>query len=248
MAFLSSLLVIRPFLAFVRRSGFAPFAWYRIALGVALLGGHRRGMDARVMHWLRRRFVAGFFVMVPLIVSLLALVWIFRVIDGGDRAALPQRLRAEGAAAGSGNPDHGDRRSCSWASSRPTSSASSCFSGSKAICSACRSSGRCTAPVKQLVLAFSPDNEYGFKRVVMVRSPSRGYVLGFLTKEFSVRTPERIEPLVAVFVPTNHLYLGDVVIVPREDVFFPALSVEEGIRMFLTGGMTSAAAGHAGRN
>ena len=36
-AFISSLLVIRPFLAFVARAGFARFAWYRIALGVALL-------------------------------------------------------------------------------------------------------------------------------------------------------------------------------------------------------------------
>jgi undecaprenyl-diphosphatase len=36
-AFLSSLFVIKPFLAFVGRSGWAPFAWYRIALGVALL-------------------------------------------------------------------------------------------------------------------------------------------------------------------------------------------------------------------
>ena len=37
MAFLSSLVIIRPFLGFVRRTGFAPFAWYRIALGIALL-------------------------------------------------------------------------------------------------------------------------------------------------------------------------------------------------------------------
>jgi undecaprenyl-diphosphatase len=37
MAFISSLLIIRPFLSFVRRSGFAPFAWYRIALGTVLL-------------------------------------------------------------------------------------------------------------------------------------------------------------------------------------------------------------------
>src|SRR5262249_9438118 len=37
MAFLASALVVRPFLAVVRRSGFAPFAWYRIALGIALL-------------------------------------------------------------------------------------------------------------------------------------------------------------------------------------------------------------------
>ena len=43
MAFLSSLLVIRPFLAFVARSGWAPFAWYRIALGVALLAAMGAG-------------------------------------------------------------------------------------------------------------------------------------------------------------------------------------------------------------
>jgi undecaprenyl-diphosphatase len=36
-AFVSALLVVRPFLAFVGRTGFAPFAWYRIAAGVAML-------------------------------------------------------------------------------------------------------------------------------------------------------------------------------------------------------------------
>ena len=30
------------------------------------------------------------------------------------------------------------------------------------------------APVKQLVLAFSPDNAAGFKRVVLVRTPAAG--------------------------------------------------------------------------
>jgi undecaprenyl-diphosphatase len=37
MAFLSSLLVVKPFLNYVRRSGFQPFAWYRIVAGIALL-------------------------------------------------------------------------------------------------------------------------------------------------------------------------------------------------------------------
>ena len=46
------------------------------------------------------------------------------------------------------------------------------------------------------------------------------------------------EPLVAVYVPTNHLYLGDVALYPRSSVFFPDVSVEEGIRIFLTGGMS----------
>jgi undecaprenyl-diphosphatase len=36
-AFISARLVVKPFLQFVRRAGFVPFAWYRIALGAALL-------------------------------------------------------------------------------------------------------------------------------------------------------------------------------------------------------------------
>lgn len=36
MAFLAALVVVRPFLGFVRRAGFAPFAWYRIAVGLGL--------------------------------------------------------------------------------------------------------------------------------------------------------------------------------------------------------------------
>jgi undecaprenyl-diphosphatase len=38
-AFVASVLVVRPFMAFVGRSGFAPFAWYRIAAGLLLFGG-----------------------------------------------------------------------------------------------------------------------------------------------------------------------------------------------------------------
>jgi undecaprenyl-diphosphatase len=38
MAFIASALVVKPFLAVVRRAGFVPFAWYRIALGLALFG------------------------------------------------------------------------------------------------------------------------------------------------------------------------------------------------------------------
>jgi uncharacterized membrane protein len=94
------------------------------------------------------------------------------------------------------------------------------------------------APVKQLVVAFSPDNEYGFKRVVMVEDPRRGMVMGFLTKEFTVDRGQGPEPFVAVYVPTNHLYLGDVVMCPRSSVLFPDLEVEDGVRILLTGGMS----------
>ena len=93
------------------------------------------------------------------------------------------------------------------------------------------------APVKQLVAAFSPDNEAGFKKVVIVEDPRRGMLLGFLTKEFTLDRGRGPGAVVAVYVPTNHLYLGDVVVYPREQASFPDLSVEEGVRIFLTGGM-----------
>jgi undecaprenyl-diphosphatase len=44
-AFIASALVIEPFLAVVRRSGFVPFAWYRIAAGLVLIA-------ALALHWL----------------------------------------------------------------------------------------------------------------------------------------------------------------------------------------------------
>jgi uncharacterized membrane protein len=93
------------------------------------------------------------------------------------------------------------------------------------------------SPVKQLIVAFAPDNEYGFKRVVMIQDARRGFALGFLTREFTVDRGQGPEALMAVYVPTNNLYLGDIVLCERERATFPDITVEEGIRIFLTGGM-----------
>ena len=43
MAFVAAAVVVKPFLYFVRRSGFAPFAWYRIAAGIGLLALYPEG-------------------------------------------------------------------------------------------------------------------------------------------------------------------------------------------------------------
>ena len=187
------------------------------------------------MQWLRRRFITGFFVTVPLVISVAALVWIFGIIDGFTAPLAARVLGREVpglgilitllvvlAVGGLATNVIGRRilaRAEEWLMRVPVF---------RTI----------YAPVKQLVAAFSPDNEYGFKRVVMVEDPRRGIVLGFLTKEFMVDRGGTPEPLVAVYVPTNHLYLGDVLVFPRGSVFFPDMSVEEGIRIFLTGGMS----------
>jgi undecaprenyl-diphosphatase len=37
MAFLAAFVVVKPFVRYVARSGFAPFAWYRIMAGLVVL-------------------------------------------------------------------------------------------------------------------------------------------------------------------------------------------------------------------
>lgn len=188
-----------------------------------------------MLAWLRRRFITGFFVTVPLIVSVAALVWGFRVVDGVT-APLYQRLLGRDV------PGLG------------------LLTGAVAVLLvgvlAANVIGRrilqrlehwlllvpvfrtVYAPVKQLIVAFSPDNETGFKQVVLVNEPGRGMVMGFLTREFVLADPDGgRRTMAAVYVPTNHLYLGDVLVFPRESLLFPELAVEDGIRIFLTGGM-----------
>ena len=186
------------------------------------------------MSWLRRSFITGFFVTVPLIISVAALVWIFQVVDG---VAEPLAVRLLGRAV----PGLG----------LLITVAIILFVGALANNVIGKRVLQRTeyyllqvpvfktiyAPVKQLVAAFSPDNEAGFKKVVIVEDPKRGMILGFLTKEFVLDRGRGQESVVAVYVPTNHLYLGDVFVYPREQASFPNLTVEEGIRIFLTGGM-----------
>ena len=44
MAFVAALLVVKPFLRFVGRSGYGPFAWYRIAAGIVILAAIAAGV------------------------------------------------------------------------------------------------------------------------------------------------------------------------------------------------------------
>ena len=185
---------------------------------------------------LRRWFVTGFFVTVPVVISVTALYWIFDVVDN-VMAPVYDRLLGRHV------PGLG----------LLTTMLLVLLAGVVATNVIGRRLLRRTehylmlvpvfrtiyAPVKQLILAFSPDNESGFKRVVLLNDPARGSLLGFLTREFAVPASEGApaEELAAVYVPTNHLYLGDVLIVRVRDLRYPALTVEQGIRVFLTGGM-----------
>src|SRR6266540_6090778 len=91
--------------------------------------------------------------------------------------------------------------------------------------------------VKQLLESFSPEKRNSFKSVVLAEHPRKGeYVFGFVTAEVLVEGAESKQQMVTVFVPTNNLYLGDVILVQREDVIATGLTVEDGIRIILSAG------------
>jgi len=97
--------------------------------------------------------------------------------------------------------------------------------------------GRLYPSVKMLIDAFAPERRSGFKAVVLVQHPREGgYAFGFVTSEVLLETPEGKHEMATVFVPTNNLYLGDIVVVPRVDVIPTGLTVEEGIRIILSAG------------
>jgi uncharacterized membrane protein len=186
-------------------------------------------------YWLRRRFVTGFFVTIPVVISVVAIVWVFRWVDGITAGlvavGLPQELHQTGLgvlvtatlilAVGVLATNVFGRR---------------VFERTEQLLLHVPLFKTVYGPVRQLVSAFSPENEVGFKRMVLVDDPARGYLLGFLTKEFTIDRGAGPEALLAVYVPTNHLYLGDILICRPDRVVFPDMTVEEGVRVFFTGG------------
>lgn len=100
--------------------------------------------------------------------------------------------------------------------------------------------GNVYSAVKQLLNAFSPNNQVAFKEFVVIHHREKGqYCFGFLTGELSLqRASGETEPLVAVYIPTNHLYLGDILLVRREDILLTRLSVPQGIQIILSGGIS----------
>ncbi|CAI0625734.1 unnamed protein product [Linum tenue] len=93
---------------------------------------------------------------------------------------------------------------------------------------------------KQLSAAISPDqNTTAFKEVAIIRHPRQGeYAFGFITSTVLLQREDGDEELCSVYVPTNHLYIGDIFLVNSKDIIRPNLSIREGIEIIVSVGMT----------
>jgi uncharacterized membrane protein len=93
---------------------------------------------------------------------------------------------------------------------------------------------------KQVTNALFRADVPAFKKVVLVQYPRKGvYTLGFITQEETGKLGEALgDELVTVYAPTSpNPFSGWVLFIPKEEVIYTKVSVEEGLRLVISGGV-----------
>lgn len=93
--------------------------------------------------------------------------------------------------------------------------------------------------VRQITHAFLARGRGLFQRVVLVEYPRKGiYSLGFVTSDASGEVPSKTsQDLLNVFVPTTpNPTSGVILMVPKESVVELEMSVEDGLKLVISGG------------
>lgn len=94
--------------------------------------------------------------------------------------------------------------------------------------------------VKQIVEAIASQQAQTFRQVVMVEYPRKGlFSLGFVTCDSKGEVQDADDRhLINVFIPTTpNPTSGMLIIVPQDDIINLAMTVEEGIKLIMSGGI-----------
>ncbi len=185
----------------------------------------------------KRKFIAGLIVSIPALVSVLVIAWVFRTIDNFLSPVY------EGVF-------HEHIYGLGFLSAIciifMLGMVSTNVIGKKVIRAIERSLMNIPvlrsvySPIKSVMDAFS--NSSSFKKFVIVEYPRQGaYAFGFLTKESAVKIHDdgTRQELVAVYIPTNNLYLGEVALFKQEEIFYTGIPVEDGVKIVLSGGIAT---------
>lgn len=95
--------------------------------------------------------------------------------------------------------------------------------------------------LKQVFETFFSSKTQAFKKVVMLEYPRKGiWILGFVSAELRGEVKDKLpNETVGVFIPTTpNPTSGFLIFVPQKDVIELSMSVEEGLKYVVTGGLT----------
>jgi uncharacterized membrane protein len=192
---------------------------------------HRRTLGAT----LRNKFIAGLVILIPIVLTVKGLWWLFTYVDG-----LTQPI----AVAVAGHPLPGVGFVLTIAivfaagfllSAGPLQRLLHVFED---MIDDVPLVGSVYGTTKKVLAGFGKedDAQRAFQRFVFARLPGRT-TPGFVTGSFTLtRADNTVWTLVTVYIPTNHLYVGDVVVLPAEDVIDTDLTVEDGVSLLLSMG------------
>jgi uncharacterized membrane protein len=188
----------------------------------------------RLQRALKTTFFAGLVVVVPIVITALALIWLFNFLDGFLGPFLKQTVGIEFAGLG---------LLTEIVLIFLVGLIATNVLGSRLLRYLQDLLIRIPVvkniypTIRQIVEAFSPSKDSSFKKVVLVEYPQKGiYSLGFLTSEVSLTPTTQNQRFCCVYVPTNNLYLGHVVLFKTEEVIITNFTVEEGLKIILSGG------------
>jgi uncharacterized membrane protein len=196
----------------------------------ALLSPPRPKLTVR----LRNKFIAGLVILVPIVITVNVLWWLFTFVDG---LAQPIFVRIVGRAI----PGIGFIITLAIVflagvlfSAGPLQKL---LHGLEGLVDTVPVVGAVYGTIKKVLAGFGdPEQRSAFQRFVFARLPGRT-TPGFVTNTFTLRrTDDTLYTLCSVYIPTNHLYVGDVVILPIEDVIDTDLTVEDGVSIILSAG------------
>lgn len=187
-----------------------------------------------VLRALRNKFIAGLIILIPIVITAKALWMLFSYVDEHARPLTK-------ALAGRELPGSGFAVTVlvvfltgllfSWGP------LARFLEGLVEVAEAVPFVGSVYGTLRKVLSGFgSPESRQAFQRFVLVR---RGGVLtpGFLTSTFTLATKEiPAATYHTVFVPTNHLYLGDILVLASDEVILTDVRVEDGIGMILSAG------------
>lgn len=188
----------------------------------------------RIKGAIKRIFFTGVVVVVPIVITILALVWLFRLLDGFLSPYLYQLIGREVAGLGIFTEIViiflVGLLATNVLGSRLLKFIQDLLMRIPVV-------KNIYPTVRQIVEALSPTKETSFKKVVLVEFPQKGiFSLGFLTSELAMEQLSETPRYYSVFIPTNNLYLGQVALFKAEEVIFTGFTIEEGLKIILSGG------------
>ncbi len=189
------------------------------------------------MKRIRNYFIAGLIVLFPVLATWQLLVWLFNLLDGQLRGVVARYVGHDIPGVGLVitllvvflvgllAANYFGRRVIGWgeAAMRRTPIVRSIY-----------------VTMKQITDAFVRQDKSAFKRVALIEYPRRGiYCLAFVTSAAPEEIGARIDTdLVGVFLPTTpNPTSGFLLYLPRHDVRILDISVEDGLKLVISGGV-----------